>query len=426
MGINGFANCKSQGQGKVPIIKGLCVEGDEPTTRNEDGEMARFMGKEKGNENTVDRQMEQYELEGKIRRLEGWEEKLEEQAAVSDELRALINKQEEGLLALREEIRIQKDINGQLQVLVKEAMQGWGRVTQKLEKEIKESTDKMANDIRSIARQELAQMVVKLDTAQKEWNGSIEKIEGSVEVVRKEVLALRDDGNRSGETTLEENIRDLSYKDRLGKKEELSTVIRKEVVDRALPLLKQEMDRNRSIIISGVGESPVEQGPERERVEKGKVRHLLHAIEKGWAFHEISNIIRLGNYGDHDYRNIPRMVKVTFRDEATANAVLSNSRALKRSSSLSHIYIRRDLPKDTRIKFREVLREVRAKNESRTEQQKNKFFWRVGKKLEPHKVIIEEGINVGGGNTGIRQMSSILPPHGPQSSCQAPQTALYH
>merc|ERR1711921_61987 len=161
MGINGFANCKSQGQGKVPIIKGLCVEGDEPTTRNEDGEMARFMGKEKGN--TVDRQMEQYELEGKIRRPEGWEEKLEEQAAVSDELRALINKQEGGLLALREEIRIQKDINGQLQVLVKEAIQGWGRVTQKLEKEIKESTDKMANDIRSIARQELAQMVVKLD-----------------------------------------------------------------------------------------------------------------------------------------------------------------------------------------------------------------------------------------------------------------------
>ena len=205
-GMDEFENCKSQGQGKTPKIKGLCAEGNDSTARNVDGEMARFMGKEKGKENTVDRQRDQYELEDKIRRLEGWGEKLEEQAAVTDELRALINKQEEGLSALREEIRIQKDINGQLQALMKEAMEGWGRVTQKLEKEIKESTDKIARDIRSIARQELAQIVVKVDVAQKEWNDSIEKIEGSIEVVRKEVLALRDNGDRSGETTLEDNI----------------------------------------------------------------------------------------------------------------------------------------------------------------------------------------------------------------------------
>ena len=114
------------------------------------------------------------------------------------------------------------------------------------------------------------------------------------------------------------------------------------------------------------------------------------------------------------------MVKVTFRDEATANAVLSNSRALKHNLSLSHIFIRRDLPKDTRIKFREVFREVKAKNESRTEQQKSKVFWRVGRKLEPHKVIIEEGIKLGGENAGKTQMIQILPPHIPQSSCQTP------
>ena len=68
------------------------------------------------------------------------------------------------------------------------------------------------------------------------------------------------------------------------------------------------------------------------------------------------------------------MVKVTFRDEATANAVLSNSRALKHNLSLSHIFNRRDLPKYTRMKFREVFREVKAKNKSRTERQNAKFF----------------------------------------------------
>ena len=424
MELNGYANCRSQG--KAPKIKGHCSEGDDSTARNDDGEMARPMGEEKGKESTVVRQVDQYEPDDKIRRLEGWGEKLEVQAAMSDELRALINKQEEGLSALREEIRIQKDINGQLQALVKEVMEGWSSVTQKLEKKIKGSIDKMARDIKSIARQELVQMAGKLDVAQKEWNVSIGKIEGSIEVVRKEVLALWDNGDRSGETSLEGNIRDLSYKERLGKKEELTTVIRKEVVDRALPLLKEEMDRNRSIIIFGIGESPVERGLEREQQEKGKVRQLLHAIGKGWTFHKITNILRLGRYGDHDYHNKPRTVKVTFSDEATANAVLSNSRALKHNPSMSHIHIRRDLPKDTRIRFREVLREVKAKNESRTEQQKAKFFWRVGKKLEPQKIVIEEGTIVGGRNAGKRQMSPILPPHSLQSSCQAPQTALFH
>ena len=150
--------------------------------------------------------------------------------------------------------------------------------------------------------------------------------------------------------------------------------IRGELVHRAMPMMKQEVDRFRSVVITGIEEPTGSTFQEREELEKGNIRKVLKALNMEWASGDIATRLRLGMYSTLATR--PRQIKLTFVREETQKEILRRAHNLKSLSEYSYIFIRKDMTKEERNRINSILEEVKTLNEKRTEADKKKFFWK--------------------------------------------------
>ena len=88
---------------------------------------------------------------------------------------------------------------------------------------------------------------------------------------------------------------------------------------------------------------------------------------------EIEEVRRFGKYNKGE----TRPMRIKFRSEVTAKEVLSVSWKLNKETEYSKIYLRKDLNKEERENLKIMLQEARNKNESRSEEEKESFFWKV-------------------------------------------------
>ena len=102
---------------------------------------------------------------------------------------------------------------------------------------------------------------------------------------------------------------------------------------------------------------------------------MLKALDKSdreeWN-KEVEDCWRLGKYSKGESRPL----KIRLKSTKAAEEILSNSWKLSEDERYSKVIIRKDLNVEERNTMREVNREVKEKNENRTEAEKANFYYR--------------------------------------------------
>ena len=134
-------------------------------------------------------------------------------------------------------------------------------------------------------------------------------------------------------------------------------------------------DKNRCIMIIGDIEGHQEVRYERVKERKARVIEILKKMSDGndsW-FGEITGVRRLGRY----VKNTSRPIRVEFNSRKVAKEVLGCSWRLRFVADHEKIFLRQDLNKEEREKLGYMLQDVKVRNDQRSEEQKEMFFWRV-------------------------------------------------
>ena len=120
----------------------------------------------------------------------------------------------------------------------------------------------------------------------------------------------------------------------------LDVDFRDSMVVKALPMVRQEMDRFRSVIVVGIKEDSNKTSYERNEDDNLFVRNMLGALQMGWAEREIVTKFRIGKF--RNYRSRPRLLKITFSREDTQKQLLAKAKHLRHTSAFNKVFIRRD------------------------------------------------------------------------------------
>ena len=126
--------------------------------------------------------------------------------------------------------------------------------------------------------------------------------------------------------------------------------------------------------MSGLKEDNIRNWQERRRMEEERIKNLLNKIsEEEDVSGEIEDYMRLGKYEEGKSRPI----KITLKSQVIAERLISMSWKLKDTQETRMIYVRRNMTQEERDKMRELITEVKLRNEARSEDDKTKFFWKV-------------------------------------------------
>ena len=126
---------------------------------------------------------------------------------------------------------------------------------------------------------------------------------------------------------------------------------------------------------------------ERESKEKEKIKNILEAVteEGNQAMNMVEEFHRIGKF--EEQRDRP--LKIKFATQVQAEEVLSGSWRLSGKEEFKNVWINKDLDEEERNKVKELVKEAKQKNDMRTEEEKEKFYWRV-RDLRVRKVFIRK------------------------------------
>ena len=159
------------------------------------------------------------------------------------------------------------------------------------------------------------------------------------------------------------------------------------VIRRKDEVIRDVMDRTRTVIVFGMEEDEIRNQEERKGKEWDKAKKLLGRVDevgREWG-NEIEDLHRLGKFRRD--RNRPRPMKIKMKRKAVAEEVLTKSWKLSKEEELKRYNIRRDLSPEEREILRAKVTEVKKRNEERTEEEKQQFFWKiVGKEIRKWRI----------------------------------------
>ena len=277
-------------------------------------------------------------------------------------------------------------------------------------KELKENQERIKSLCDKIDKQneKLEQQGAMIESMRNEMNERNEgekkwrKGEERRERERENMIDELKDVVESKMNTWAETVKDNKYTDHRmkdGKGDSFINEVRKELVMDVVPILKREMDRAKSVVITGIKEPIIDNYQEREREEMRHISELMKLLEMDSASNEITCNHRLGIYMKDSSR--PRPIKLTFVREETQLTILRRAHKLKTIKGCSGVYIRRDIAKEERMRINSIVSEVKVLNEKRSKEEIGKFFWVRNGLRGPKKVEVGgEEVNgrvVGGG-----------------------------
>ena len=113
----------------------------------------------------------------------------------------------------------------------------------------------------------------------------------------------------------------------------------------------------------------------RQEEAKKVVKEVFNMVqeENSEIEEEIEEIHRLGKYEEGGMHPL----KVKFRSQATAQDIIFKAWKLAKIYSYKKIWLRIDMTEKERARLNELIKKVKEKNEMRTEEEKQKFYWRV-------------------------------------------------
>jgi len=280
-------------------------------------------------------------------------ERLEE--SVMNELVVKLGKLEERTSVLEAEnlkMRVTQDELNKMCNLNSEELEMFKKKTGELEKEnmlLKKENEKLASQVQ--ANQESVknndENMREIKNVQKEW--AKEKDEVKV------------------------NFRDIIESQKQDKENLTKAVIK--VIKEKDNIVRDTVDKKKCVVIYGVKEKMLPVRPIREKDEMKVVKDILKVVqeENPDQDEEIEEVSRLGRYKEGGMRPM----KVKFRSQVKACEILSRSWKLAQREEYKKIWIKKDMNEEERANINELLQEAKQKNETRTEEEKKIFYWRV-------------------------------------------------
>ena len=167
-------------------------------------------------------------------------------------------------------------------------------------------------------------------------------------------------------------------------------------------IIREECDRAKSIIISGIPEPNIESMVKRQDHLRKVTLEVFDAIkddEDRWM-EDVLEIRRLGRYDPNKGVQNKRPVKVRFNSERTAMEVIALARKLRRVEGMKDVYINKDLSVLERTKLQKLRAKAREENEARSDEEAKNYFFAVRRgrvmKLTKRDVTEEEMGATGG------------------------------
>ena len=194
------------------------------------------------------------------------------------------------------------------------------------------------------------------------------------DIGKKECLNLID--ARMKEVKNENEEVQKSFKEIMKKQEEENKVISQSEMVKALKeneyVVRDIAEKKKCVIITGLREETNRNWQDRRDKENNRIKYLLNKIseENEGLYTEIEESVRLGAY--EEGKNRP--LKLKLKSQVAAEALLRRAWKLKDHDDTKLIYIRRNMTQEERAKMKELVIEVKEKNEARTEEEKTKFF----------------------------------------------------
>ena len=142
-------------------------------------------------------------------------------------------------------------------------------------------------------------------------------------------------------------------------------------------LVRDTVDQKKSMIVFGLEESKNPGWNEREKELKEKVKQIVNIVKDGKSSTEgegeVEEVYRIGKYNEEKVRP----VKIKMRSQVAAEEILTKTGKLALSQEYKKVWIKRDMNEEEREKKNELRKIARERNETRSEEERQVFYWRV-------------------------------------------------
>ena len=263
----------------------------------------------------------------------------------------------------------------------------------------------------------LRKRVIDLECQVRELFKRLEVSDRNYEVIRAENAALRSDCCDLPKQLRAQEVRVAESKDQVKEMNEKQSVWRKEreeeqesfkkimegqireenvtktvvkVIKEKSSLVRDTVEKKRSVVVFGLKEEKMPLRHEREVREKKVAEGVLVAVQDGNTEaralgDDIEEVVRLGKYEEGKQRPM----RIRMRSQVVAEQVLAGSWRLAKREEYKKVWVRPDLNEEERAKLNELWNEAKEKNQNRSETEKKKFYWRI-KDMRLRKWYIKE------------------------------------
>ncbi len=237
-----------------------------------------------------------------------------------------------------------------------------------------EKQDKFMEEVKSKeVIEEVRKEAVKIKTAHDEIQDRNSEIIQDIAKTNEQVEICKEGLKRSfAEIVVKE--KQVQNELALATKENKLDVEVKNVIRKNEKLLRDTVDKNKSVIIFGHTEKDIKSRVERDSDELNCIRNTMkHLLEEGGPEIEIMEYRRIGRYE----KGKNRPIKITLMNSQMAETILKNGPKLNEVEAFKSIKVRRDLSKEDRELLKSKFEEANKRNDERTEEEKECFFFRV-------------------------------------------------
>lgn len=237
-----------------------------------------------------------------------------------------------------------------------------------------EKQDKFMEEVKSKdVIEEVRKEAVRIKTAHDEIQGRNSEIMRNIAKANETVEVCKEKIERSyaeivvKEKQIQKELESVTKENKLDA--EVKNVIRKNE-----KLIRDTVDKNKSVLIFGHQEKEIKSRIERDRDELNCIRKIMkHLLGDDDTEIEIMEYRRIGKY----VKGKNRPIKITLMNSYMAETLLKNGPKLKDVEGCKSIKVRRDLSKEDRELLKSKFEEANKQNDERTEEEKESFFFRV-------------------------------------------------
>ncbi len=138
-------------------------------------------------------------------------------------------------------------------------------------------------------------------------------------------------------------------------------------------IVRDTVQKKMCLMVFGDKEKTISNKVLREREELQRAKEIIGKIVGDETDIQIEEVYRIGKYSEGG----KRPMKIRLNTQAAAEYILRRTSLLRKIEGMKDIYIRREMNEEERNKVKELKEEAKTKNEERTQEQAERYMWRV-------------------------------------------------